>query len=141
MILVERIERLMGERKIKSWRELARRTRISPSYIGDTKSHRTQPSLTTLYALAASLGTSVGYLIGETDLPHPAGEETASHRSRAAGDLEKLVKSLCSEEPDIGILLRMANEKLPEMDKKDRHFLAATVMFALTLVTGDAADL
>ena len=141
MILVERIERLMVERKIKSWRELARRTRISPSYIGDIKSRRTQPSLTTLLSLAASLETSVSYLIGETDLPYPVNERVTIHRSRATDDLEKLVKSLCSEEPDIGTLLMMVNKKLPEMDKKDRHFLAATVMFALTLAAGDASDL
>lgn len=140
MILIERIEHLMGERKIKSWRELARLTRISPSYMGDIKSRRTQPSLTTLHSLATSLGTSVSYLIGETDLVNPTDERAACRRSRATDDLERLVKSLCNEEPDIGMLLRLTNRKLPEMDDRDRRFLAAIIMFALSQVTDDPLD-
>ena len=139
MILVERIAQLMGELKIKSWRELARLTRISPSYMGDIKNHRTQPSLTTLHSLASSLGTSISYLIGESDRPYPH-EKNAPHRSRAADDLEKLIKSLSSEEPDIGALLMMTNSKLHEMDERDRRFLAAIIAFALTQVNRDPLD-
>lgn len=135
MILVERIEQLMAKLQIKSWRRLAQLAGISPGYMGDIKNHRTEPSLTTLRSLASSLETSVSYLIGESNRPNPSDEDISDSSDRSTTDLKMLTDSLSSEEPGIGMLLIMANRMLPDLDKKDRRFLAATIMFALTQAT------
>jgi transcriptional regulator with XRE-family HTH domain len=48
-----------------SLRELARRIDVSPSFVSQVELGKANPSVGTLYSLAAELGTSLGDLIGE----------------------------------------------------------------------------
>jgi transcriptional regulator with XRE-family HTH domain len=68
------------ERRAMSLRELARRVNVSPSFVSQVELGKANPSVGTLYALVAELGTTLDELIG--DQPKGASEDLgASPRS------------------------------------------------------------
>lgn len=58
------------ERRSLSLRELARRVGVSPSMLSQVETGRTQPSVSTIYAIASELGVSIDALV--------SGEEAAA---------------------------------------------------------------
>lgn len=52
-----------------SMRELAKKCNLSHTYISDIEKDRTVPAVDTLRLLADALGTTMAYLLGETDAP------------------------------------------------------------------------
>ena len=60
------------ERHGLSLRELARRVGVSPSMLSQVETGRTQPSVSTIYAIATELGVSIDALV--------SGEEAAAGR-------------------------------------------------------------
>ena len=144
MVLVERIEKLMRKLEIKSWRELARQAQISPSYLGDIKLKRTNPSLATLQAIAGVLRTSTGYLLGETDNPsmpnttreNDGGDNVAS-LSQASQDLDVLIKELASKNPDLIVRLRNTSANVKEMSEEAKQTMADGLKYVLGLAELD----
>jgi transcriptional regulator with XRE-family HTH domain len=59
-------------------RALAAEIGVSAALISQIETGRTQPSVTTLYALVDRLGVSLDWLIGLTPAGRPAGEPTAA---------------------------------------------------------------
>lgn len=70
-------DRLREARTNKGWtqEQLAEAVGLHPLTISHFERSRVQPGLSTLQALARSLGTTVGALLGETELPLAAGGE------------------------------------------------------------------
>ena len=125
MISIERIKQRMKELGIESWRELSRRTGISPSYLGDIKSRRTQPSLSTLQIIARELQTSMGFLLGENENNPKTGRQKIS---RATLDLEAMVKDLVYEYPDLALGFRDTRENWDILPEEDKHSIAEGLM-------------
>jgi transcriptional regulator with XRE-family HTH domain len=144
LLLVERMEERMKILEIKSWRDLARRTQLSPSYIGDIKSKRTQPSLSTLQRIARELQTTTGYLLGETNDPdkqnvkaigYAEGEEDRDTQksSQASRDLDLLIKTLASKNPDLVVYLRNTATNIAKMSDETKQTLADGLKYVLGL--------
>jgi transcriptional regulator with XRE-family HTH domain len=129
LVRVDLIEERMKVVGIKSWRELARRLDLSPSYLGDIKSKRTQPSLSTLQSLAQELQTTVGYLLGE------AGEASIEagtvRKTQASDDLETLIRDMATEHPDLIVLFRDTREHWEALTSKEKRAIADGMAFVL----------
>lgn len=63
--------RATREQRGLSLRELARRVNVSPSFVSQIELGKANPSVGTLYALVAELGTTLDDLIGEPEAPGP----------------------------------------------------------------------
>lgn len=61
--------RATREQRGLSLRELARRVNVSPSFVSQIELGKANPSVGTLYALVAELGTTLDDLIGEPEAP------------------------------------------------------------------------
>jgi opacity protein-like surface antigen len=65
-VLVERLQRLLNERAISA-RALSRQAGLGDTYVNDVLSGKNaSPSIPAIQAIAKTLDTSIGYLIGET---------------------------------------------------------------------------
>lgn len=139
MVRVDRVEKQMRLLEIRSWRELARRSKISPSYLGDIKTLRTQPSLATLQAIAEVLRTTAGYLLGETDEPDAARAslENPATPSQAARDLDLLIRELASKNPDLIVRLRNTSKNIGAMSDEAKQTMADGLKYVLGLAELD----
>lgn len=80
--LPERL-RALREKRGMTQRELADAIGVSRQAIGFYESGEREPDLTTIQKLAHALGTSVSYLVGETDDPSPPPTVAAAHQGAA----------------------------------------------------------
>ena len=79
----ERLRRLRESRGLTQ-RELAEAIGVSRQAIGLYEAGEREPDLSTLQKLARALGTSMSYLVGETDDPSPPPQMgVAAHREGA----------------------------------------------------------
>ena len=81
------IKRLREVKKI-SLRELARRLKVSPSFLSQIETGKASPSISTLKDIADQLNTTIGRLFGEEPETHPAPVLRASQMTpkKLAGD-------------------------------------------------------
>ena len=78
--------RAARERRGLSLRELARRVEVSPSFVSQIELGKANPSVGTLYALVAVLGTTLDDLIGEQPDPGPELVDASLAGGGAPGD-------------------------------------------------------
>src|SRR5437867_13420591 len=65
--LVDRLQKLLDAREISA-RALSRLAGLGDTYVNDVLTGKNaSPSIPAVQAIARSLGTSIGYLVGETD--------------------------------------------------------------------------
>jgi transcriptional regulator with XRE-family HTH domain len=77
-------DRIKTLRKAKGWsqHEMADRVFMDPSTYCRLENSERQPSTAVLQRVAQELGTTINYLLGEEDMPAPAGGESALHHLR-----------------------------------------------------------
>jgi transcriptional regulator with XRE-family HTH domain len=120
MNLGSRIKQLRLKRKL-SLRELGRLAHISHSFIADIESGRSNPSLSTLEALANALGTTTSYFLEEQSRTDTRNETTPEQKIKDAlsGDpeLSEFWESL-SQREDLKILFKQTRDMSPEAIKR-----------------------
>lgn len=79
--------RIRDRREARAWtqRDLAEKVGLSHGAVALYETGRRQPDLETLQRLAHVLGTSISYLVGETDDPSPPPRVSAAHETAAPG--------------------------------------------------------
>lgn len=79
MSIGKRIKEARKKAKLTQ-QELAQKTNLSRSYIGDIEIDRYNPSVQTLQSIAEATGISVSYLIGNSDTfgPAPTNQESSA---------------------------------------------------------------
>ena len=110
---------------------LAKHANLTQGFISALERGEKSPSIETAGALANALGTSIAYLVGETNDPRITFTTTLLDEgikqketpriSQATLDLEAMVKDLVYEYPDLAIGFRDTRENwaiLPEEDKQ-----------------------
>jgi transcriptional regulator with XRE-family HTH domain len=110
MLLGEKLKKLRVEKNL-SLRELGKLAHISHSFIADIESGRSNPSLSTLEAIAKALGTSVNYFLADEkeqlDAPAPADKEPALD--------DEQIKEIKEKFPNLFTLLARAKGPIPEI--------------------------
>lgn len=114
-------ERLRLERQARglSLRELAQRLGVSASLISQVETGRANPSVSTLYAIAAELDVSLDELLFEERRPQAAGEAPASPR------VERLVQPRESRKR-IRLASGVTWDRLTTTSEPDTEFLYVT---------------
>lgn len=103
------------------------------------ESGRLAPDSNTLGKIAAVLGTTTSYLLGESDFPglnthEPQTKEPAAPRSETAEMFAKLMKKLAVENPDLIIHFRDLEKNLNNLAPEDIQGIAD----GIALITGKA---
>lgn len=134
-----RIKQLRSQLNINQ-SDLADRVGVTQAHISKLELGEREPSHEILGLLAVALETSVSFLIGETDDPSPASEvsqKRGGQRSQALQDLERMIKDLAHENPDIGVLLRSTVENWEDLGEEDIKFISDTLSIALGRVSNE----
>lgn len=118
--------------------DLAQATGCSLDSISRWERGERSPVADDLRKLAATLGTSVGFLMGEEeDLSPTTLAEKPQKRSQALLDLEQMIKDLAHENPDVGGLLRTTVENWEDLGEEDIKFISDSLSIALGRVSDD----
>jgi transcriptional regulator with XRE-family HTH domain len=106
-------------------RELARRLDVSPSAISQIETGKIQPSVRTLYALAAEFGVSVNEALFDEGAARPGGGASAGAAKAASGPAPGLAMQRADERRAIKISSGVRWERLMVWDDDDTEFLEA----------------
>lgn len=118
MLLGEKLKKIRTEKKL-SLRELGKLAHISHSFIADIESGRSNPSLSTLEAIAKALGVPVNYFLSDKDdqLDTPS---TADKITDSVSDDPELAQfwNELKEREDLKLLFKQIREMTPNDVKK-----------------------
>lgn len=118
MLLGEKLKKIRTEKNL-SLRELGKLAHISHSFIADIESGRSNPSLSTLEAIAKALGVPVNYFLSDKDdqLDTPS---TADKITDSVSDDPELAQfwNELKEREDLKLLFKQIREMTPNDVKK-----------------------
>lgn len=137
----ERIKKLRGKRTGKAIAEMAA---ITPAFFSEIERGVKTPSIETLVNLAAALGTTVGYLMQETEESCPTlknetflDDDNNTKKSQATSDLEEMIRDLAHDNPDIVVLLRDTRKHWNDYSDLDKQFISDSITLALGRANAD----
>lgn len=85
MSFAKRLKKLREAKGFNSQKDLAKAVGVSRQAVGMWEIGEREPDYATLQKLAHVLGTSMSYLLGETDDPRPPAKASAAAPNREAG--------------------------------------------------------
>jgi Predicted transcriptional regulator with C-terminal CBS domains len=118
----ERIKQLRVRAKL-SQDELAKMANVTQAHISKIELGEREPNYETLALLASALKTTRAYLMGDTDstqfdIRHP------DERSESVETLDKLIKAMAAENPDITVRFRELQDNIDELEPEEIRALA-----------------
>ena len=136
--LTQRIKQIMAEKHL-SPTKIAGELGINYTTLWRRLNGEREINIDFLVKLADILGTSVAFLLGETDDPYldlssvTAVENNGSGPARVSKvtlDLEKIIKDLVYEHPDLAIGFRDTRECWSTLSENDKESIADALMLA-----------
>ena len=133
--LIARIKKIISEKHV-SQTKIARDLGINYTTFWRRLHGARELNVDFLVKLANILGTSVAYLLGETDNPSPDLAQTQAaggkptQVSKVTLDLEAIVKDLVYEHPDLAVGFRDTRENWETLPENDKESIADALMLA-----------
>lgn len=135
-IVGERIKELRKSLRL-SQAELGEKIGVAQQTIFRWEHGIRTPKSSDLVKIAKALNTTVSYLVGEVDTPHPIpttiNKETKieTKESIALHDLEKILKELVKYQPDTILFLRSISKNLEKLSPEDLEMIATNLKWTL----------